>query len=95
MYSQQNQMDHIKHECHITDDRNGIKQNQYMVQWADTYILQRHLPMYLEQGFKVARVNTCPVPRQCAGRTARHAVLKAIWVYCGVSCGPRIARMSG
>ncbi len=35
--------------------------------------------MYLEQGYKVARVDTCPVLRQCAGRTARHAVLKATW----------------
>ena len=79
LYSQQNQMDHIKHECHIIDRRNRIKQKQYMVQWADTYILKRHLPMYLEQGYKVARVDTCPVLRQCAGRTACHAVLKATW----------------
>ncbi len=35
LYGQQNQMDHIKHECHITDKRNCIKQKQYMVQWAD------------------------------------------------------------
>jgi len=27
----------------------------------------------------VAKVNTCPVLRQCAGRTARHAVVKATW----------------
>ena len=52
---------------------------QYMVQWADTYILKRHLPMYLEQGYKVAGVNTCPVLTQCAGRTTRHAVVKATW----------------
>ena len=79
LYNQQNHMDHIKHECHITDKRNRIKQKQYMVQWADTYILKRHLPMYLEQGYKVAGVNTCPVLRHCAGRTARHAVVKATW----------------
>ncbi len=79
LYNQQNHMDHIKHECHITDKRNCIKQKQYMVQWADTYILKRHLPMYLEQGYKVAGMNTCPVLRQCAGRTARHAVVKATW----------------
>ena len=66
-------------ECHITDKRNRIKQKQYMVQWADTYILKRHLPMYLEQGYKVAGVNTGPVLRQRAGRTARHAVVKATW----------------
>ena len=35
----QNQMDHIKHECHITDKRNRIRQKQYMAQWADTYML--------------------------------------------------------
>ncbi len=79
LYNQQNHMDHIKHECHITDKRNRIKQKQYMVQWADTYILKRHLPMYLEQGYKVAGVTTCPVLRQCAGRTTRHAVVKATW----------------
>ncbi len=79
IYNQQNHMDYIKHECHITDKRNRIKQKQCMVQWADTYILKRHLPMYLEQGYKVAGVNTCPVLRQCAGRTARHAVVKATW----------------
>ena len=71
-------MDHIKHECHITDKRNRIKQKQYMVQWADTYILKRHLPMYLEQGYNVIGV-TCPILRRCAGRTARHAVVKATW----------------
>ncbi len=69
LYNQQNHMDHIKHECHITDKRNRIKQKQYMVQWADTCILKKHLPMYLEQGYKVVRLNTCPVLRQCAGRT--------------------------
>ncbi len=78
-YSQQNQLDHIKHECHITDKTNRIKQKQCMVQWADTHILKKHLPMYLEQGYKMARLNTCPVLRQCAGRTARHAVVKATW----------------
>jgi len=61
------------------DKRNCIKQKQYMVQWADTYILKKHLPMYLEQGYKVAGVSSCPVLRQCAGRTARHAVVKATW----------------
>ncbi len=30
--------------------------------------------MYLEQGYKVVGVSTCPVLRQCAGRTACHAV---------------------
>ena len=50
-----------------------------MVQWADTYIVRRHLPMYPEQGYKVAEVNTCPILRQCAGRRAHHAVLKATW----------------
>ncbi|DBB13152.1 TPA: hypothetical protein ACH3X3_004906 [Trebouxia sp. C0006] len=70
LYIQQNQLDHIKHECHITDKRKRIKQKQYMVQWADTHILKRHLPMYLEQGYQVVGVNTCPVLRQCAGRTA-------------------------
>ncbi len=45
LYSQHNQMDHINHNCHITDKRNRIKQKQYMVQWADTYILKRHLTM--------------------------------------------------
>ncbi len=79
LYNQQNHMDQIKQECHITDKRNRIKQKQYMVQWADTYILKKHLPMYLEQGYKVVRLNTCPVLRQCAGRTARHAVVKATW----------------
>ena len=73
LYNQQNHMDHI------TDKRNRIKQKQYMVQWADTHILRRHLPMYLEQSYKVAGVNTCPVLRQCAGKTARHAVVKATW----------------
>ncbi|DBA93442.1 TPA: hypothetical protein ACH3X1_015735 [Trebouxia sp. C0004] len=80
LYNQQNHMDHIKLECHITDKRNRIKQKQYMVQWADTYILKRHLPMYLEQGYKVAEVlPTCPVLRHCAGRAARHTVVKATW----------------
>ncbi len=32
LYSQQNQMDHIKHERHIIYKRNRIKQKQYMVQ---------------------------------------------------------------
>ncbi len=72
-------MDHPKHECHITDKSNRIKQKQYMVQRADTYILKRHLPVYLEQRYDVAGVNTCPVLRHCAGRTARHAVFKATW----------------
>ena len=27
----------------------------------------------------MARVSTCPVLTQCAGRTARHAVVKATW----------------
>ena len=72
-------MDHIKHECHVTDKRNHIKQKQYMVQWADTYILKKHLPMYQQQGYKVVGVSTCPVLRQCAGRTASHAVVKAGW----------------
>jgi hypothetical protein len=31
--------------------------------------------MYLEQGYKVAS----PILRQCAERTARHAVVKATW----------------
>ncbi len=44
LYNQQNHMDHIKHECDITDKRNRIKQKQYMVQLADTYILKRHMP---------------------------------------------------
>ena len=79
LYGQQNQMDHIKHECHITDSRDCIKQKQDMVQWAGTYLLKRHLPMYLEQGYKVAGVNTCPILRQSAGRTACHAVVKATW----------------
>jgi len=79
LYGQQNQMDHIRHECHITDKRNRIRQKQYMVQWADTYILKRHLPMYLEQGYKVIGVDTCPILRRCAGRTARHKVVKATW----------------
>ena len=35
--------------------------------------------MYLDQGYKVIGVNTCPILRQCAGRTARHAVVKATW----------------
>ncbi len=78
LYGQKNLMDHIKHECHITDKRNRIKQKQYMVQWADKYILKRHLPMYLKQGYKVI-VNTCPILRRCAGRRARHAVVKAAW----------------
>ena len=69
-------MDHIKHECHITDKRNRIKQKQYR---ADTYILKSHLPMYLEQSYKVAGVNTCPVLKQCVARTARHAAVKATW----------------
>ena len=30
--SQQNQMDHIKHECHITDKTNRVKQKQYIAQ---------------------------------------------------------------
>ncbi len=51
LYKLQNHMDHIQHECHITDKRTRIKQKQYMVQLADTYILKRHLPMYLEQGY--------------------------------------------
>ncbi len=55
LYGQQNHMDHVKHECHITDKRNRIKQKQYMVQWADTYILKKHLPMYEEQGYKVIK----------------------------------------
>ena len=64
LYNEQNHMDHIKHECHITDKRNRIKQKQYMVQWVDTYIHKRHMQMYLEQGYKAAGVNTCPVLRQ-------------------------------
>ncbi len=35
--------------------------------------------MYLEQGYKVIGVNTCPILRRCAGRTAGHAVVKATW----------------
>ena len=35
--------------------------------------------MYLEQGYKVAEVNAYPVLRQCAGRTAPHALVKATW----------------
>ncbi len=35
--------------------------------------------MYLEQGYKVAGVNTCAVLRRCVGRTAQHAVIKATW----------------
>ena len=35
--------------------------------------------MYMEQGYKVAGKNTCPVLRQCAERTARHAVVQATW----------------
>ncbi len=35
--------------------------------------------MYLEQGYKVVGVSTCPVLRQCAGETARHAVVTATW----------------
>jgi hypothetical protein len=50
-----------------------------MVQWADTYILKRQLPMCLEQGYKVAGVNICPILKQCDGRTARHAVVEATW----------------
>ncbi len=78
---QQNQVDHIKHECHFTDRRNCIRRKQYMVQWADTYILKRprHLPMYLEQGCKLIRVDTCPILRRSAERTARHEVVKATW----------------
>ena len=35
--------------------------------------------MYLEQGYKVIRVDTCPILRRCAGRTARHKVVNATW----------------
>lgn len=77
LYGQHNQMDHIKDECHIIHKRNHIKQKQYMVQRADTYIFKRHPPMYLEQGCKVIGVDACPILRQCAGRVARHAVVKA------------------
>ena len=33
--------------------------------------------MYLQQGHKVIGVNACPILRQCAGRSARHAVVEA------------------
>ena len=49
-----------------------------MVQRADTYILKRHLPMYVEQGYKVTRIDKCPILRRGAGR-ARHEVVKATW----------------
>jgi len=49
------------------------------VQWADTYILKRHLSMYLEQGYKVIGVNICPILRQCAGRRLCHEAVKAKW----------------
>ena len=35
--------------------------------------------MYAEQGYKVTRMNTCPVLRQCAGRPECHEVAKATW----------------
>lgn len=41
---------------------------------CNPHILKRHLPMYLGQGHKVVGVSTCPVLRQRAGRTARHAI---------------------
>ena len=78
LYGQQNHMDRVKHERH-KDKRNRIKQKQYMVQWADTYILKRHLPMYGEQGYKVIKADTCPILTKCAGRTACHEVMKATW----------------
>ena len=46
---------------------------------ADTYILKRHLPLYIKQGYNVAKEKPCPALRQCAGRTARHSVVKAAW----------------
>ncbi len=35
--------------------------------------------MYLEQGYKVIGVNTCPILRRCAGRTACHEVVCVTW----------------
>ena len=50
-----------------------------MVQWADIYILKRHLPVSSEQGYKVIAVDACPILRQCAGKTACHQAVKATW----------------
>ena len=37
LYNQQNHMDHIKHECHITDKRNRIKCNTWSNGLIHTY----------------------------------------------------------
>ena len=35
--------------------------------------------MYLEKGYKVVGVKTCPILRRCARRVEHHAVVKATW----------------
>ena len=54
LYAEQDMVERVNAEC-MSDG-----QKRYVVQWADTYMLCRHIPLHAETGYKPAEITTCP-----------------------------------
>ena len=79
LYGQQDRIDNILYECHIKDRRTKVKQQQYMVTWADTYIRKEHIPLAAKDGYIAKDTRRCPIIRRIHGPVAYRRVLKASW----------------
>ena len=79
LYGQQDRIDNILYECHIRDRRTKVKQQQYMVTSADTYIHKEHIPLAEKDGYIAKDVRKCPMIRRIHGPVVDIRVLKASW----------------
>ncbi len=79
LYGQQDRIDSILYECRIKDRRTKVKQQQYMVTWADTYIRKEHIPLAAKDGYIAKDTRRCPMIRRVHGPVVYRRVLKASW----------------
>lgn len=54
-----------------------VKQQQYMVTWADTYICRKHIPQAAKDGYIAKDIRKCPTFRRIHGPVVYRQVLKA------------------
>ena len=69
----------IQYECHIKDRKTKVKQQQYTVTWADTYIRKEHIPLAAKEGDTAGDTRKCPVIRRIHGPVVCKRVLRASW----------------
>ena len=55
------------------------RQKCYIVQWADTYVLHRHVSIRGETGYKPANIARCRTLGKVAGPVAERLIAKIRW----------------